>query len=309
MADQAIQINAQKQPTDPAPAGQNACYFVDRTLASVHKYLRLVNLCDELGRCDRRFRGPGRGGSPRRPCRTEPPAKNRPARRFGPTNTAFRISLLFSSFRHQFLESCALLFCVPFVLASCNNDKIEVYRIPKENPIVAMEEERPAPQAPELSAKWTKPDSWSEQPVSEMRLASFKVNGTDATSADVSVTAFPGDAGGLVSNVNRWRGQLELPQLEENRLRQTIQQREIQGAPAYFVDLQTVEHSSKPSRILGAVMERPDRTWFVKMTGPPALLESQRQKFFDFVTSFQFENSDQSGVPASPTKQKSTNDK
>jgi len=45
------------------------------------------------------------------------------------------------------------------------------------------------------------------------------------------------------------------------------------------------------------------------MTGPPALLESQRQKFLDFVTSFQFENSDQSGAPASPTKQKSTNDK
>ena len=56
-------------------------------------------------------------------------------------------------------------------------------------------------------------------------------------------------------------------------------------------------------------MERPDRTWFVKMTGPPALLESQRQKFLDFVTSFQFESADQSDVPASATKQKSTNDK
>jgi hypothetical protein len=203
----------------------------------------------------------------------------------------------------------AFLFCGPFFLASCNNDKIEVYRIPKETRIVAMEEGRLAPQVPEHAIKWTKPDGWSEQPVTEMRLGSFKVNGPDATSADVSVTAFPGDAGGLFSNLNRWRGQLELPQLEENQLRQTIQQREIQGAPAYFVDLQTVENSPKPSRILGAVMERPDRTWFVKMTGPPAFLEGQRQKFFDFVTSFQFENSDQSGVPTSPTKQKSTNDK
>jgi hypothetical protein len=172
-----------------------------------------------------------------------------------------------------------------------------------------MEEGSLAPQAPEHSAKWAKPDGWSEQPVSEMRLGSFKVNGPDATSADVSVTAFPGDAGGLVSNVNRWRGQLELPQLEENRLRQTIKQTEIQGAPAYLVDLQTVANSSKPSRILGAVMERPDRTWFVKMTGPPALLENQRQKFFDFVNSFQFVTSDLSSLPASPSKQKSTNDK
>src|ERR1700751_87039 len=259
MADEAIQIDTEKQPTDSAAARQNVCYFGDTTLASVHKYLRLFSLCDELGRCDRLFRGRGRGGVPSRPCRTGPQAKKRPARRSGPTNTASCNSLLFSGFHLQVLESCALLFCVSFFLASCNNDKIEVYRIPKENPIVAMAEERPAPQAPELSAKWTKPAGWSGQPVTEMRLASFKVNGTDATSADVSVAAFPGDAGGLVSNVNRWRGQLELPQLEENRLRQTIQQREIQGAPAYFVDLQTVEHSTKPSRILGAVMERPDR--------------------------------------------------
>jgi hypothetical protein len=172
-----------------------------------------------------------------------------------------------------------------------------------------MEEGQLAQQAPEHSAKWAKPDGWSEQPVSEMRLGSFKVNGPDATSADVSVTAFPGDAGGLVSNVNRWRGQLELPQLEENQLRQTIQQTEIQGTPAYLVDLQTAANSSKPSRILGAVMERPDRTWFVKMTGPPALLENQRQKFFDFVSSFQFDTSDLSSLPASPSKQKSTNDK
>ena len=243
MADEAIQINTEKQPTAPASAAQNAGYFGDRTLASLPR------------------------------------------------------------------AGYVFLFCVPFFLASCNDDKIEVYRIPKENRIVAMEEGPLAPQPPEHPAKWAKPDGWSEQPVSEMRLASFRVSGPDATSADVSVTAFPGDAGGLVSNLNRWRGQLELPQLEENQLRQTIQQREIQGTPAYFVDLQTAENSSKPSRILGAVMERPDRTWFVKMTGPPALLESQRQKFFDFVTSFQFESADQSGVSASPTRQKSTNDK
>jgi hypothetical protein len=203
---------------------------------------------------------------------------------------------------------CAILICAPLFLASCNNDRIEVYRIPKEDQNVAMERGSLVPSTPEHSAKWVKPDGWSEQPVSEMRLGSFKVVGPDTTSADVSVVAFPGGAGGLVSNINRWRGQLELPPLEEQQLRQTVQQLEMQGAPVYFVDLQTPENSSKPSRILGAVLERPDRTWFVKMSGSPALLQSQRQKFFDFVQSFRFENSDQSGVPAPPPKRKSTND-
>jgi len=203
----------------------------------------------------------------------------------------------------------AIFLCIPIFLASCNNDKIAVYRIPKENVTVAMESGELAAPGPEHSAQWVKPDGWSEQPVSEMRLGSFKVNGPDGTSADVSVVAFPGEAGGLVSNINRWRGQLELPPLEEKQLPETIQQTEIQGAPAFFVDLQTAENSSKPSRILGAVLQRPSHTWFVKMTGSPALLASQRQKFLDFVNSFRFNDSDQSGAAPSPPRQRSTNDK
>jgi hypothetical protein len=201
-----------------------------------------------------------------------------------------------------------LLLCVPIFLTSCNNDKIEVYRIPKENLTVAMERGNLVPPAPEHSAQWVKPDGWSEEPVSEMRLGSFKVNGPDGTSADVSVVAFPEEGGGLVSNINRWRGQLELPPLEEKQLPETVRQTEIQGGPAFFVDLRTEENSPKPSRILGAVLQRPSRTWFVKMTGSPALLESQRQKFFDFVNSFRFNDSDQSGARPSPPRQKSTND-
>lgn len=193
-------------------------------------------------------------------------------------------------------------------LTSCNNDKIEVYRIPKESLNVAMERGNLVPPAPEHPVQWVKPGGWSEQPSSEMRLGSFKVDGPDGTSADISVVAFPGEAGGLVSNINRWRGQLELPPLEEKQLPETIRQKEIQGAPAFFVDLQTAENSSKPSRILGAVLQRPNRTWFVKMTGSPALLESQRQKFFDFVNSFRFNDPDSSEAPASPPRQKSTND-
>ena len=201
-----------------------------------------------------------------------------------------------------------LLICSS-VLVSCNEDKIEVYRIPKEGRNIAMEQVTSSAPGPGAAARWTKPDGWSEQPVSEMRVGSFKVDGADSNSADVSVTAFPGDAGGLGSNVNRWRGQLALPPMEEKQLIETIRQIETQGGPVYLVDLQTAENAQKPSRILGAVLERPDRTWFVKMTGSPALLESQKQKFLDFVNSFQFDGTGQPEAPPSSAKQKSTNDK
>ena len=204
---------------------------------------------------------------------------------------------------------CALV--VVLALVSCNNDKIEVYRIPKEGVTVAMQDGSAGlPPAPVGNpARWVKPDGWIEQPLSEMRLGSFKVDGSNATSADVSVTAFPGDAGGLAPNVNRWRGQLQLPPLEEDQLRQAIPRTEVEGVQTYLVDIQTSENAPKPSRILGAILETPDRTWFVKMTGNPELVENQRQKFLDFVKSFRFTPTTQGQVPEISNKPKSTNDK
>ena len=165
----------------------------------------------------------------------------------------------------------------------------------------------PPPGAP---AQWTRPDGWSDQPLSEMRLGSFKVDGPNATSADVSVIAFPGEAGGLISNINRWRGQLQLAPLDEDQLGQIIRRIEVDNVPTYLVDFQTAENASKPSRIVGAVLQTADRTWFVKMTGPPELIENQRQKFLDFVKSFRFTSPSEAErpAPAVSIKPKSTND-
>jgi hypothetical protein len=205
-----------------------------------------------------------------------------------------------------------LFSAITFSLVSCNNDKIEVYNIPKEGITVAMQSgsEGLVPPPAGNPAQWTKPDGWDEQPLSEMRLGSFKVAGANAASADVSVIAFPGEAGGLVSNINRWRGQLQLPPLDEDQLSQTTQRTDVDNVPTYLVDFQTVPNAPKPSRILGAVLQTADRTWFVKMTGPPELIESQREKFLTFVKSFHFTNPSvsESSAPAVSTKPRSTND-
>jgi hypothetical protein len=212
--------------------------------------------------------------------------------------------------RGRWGPAAAMLFTV-LTLASCNDGRVVVYRIPKEGIDVAMQSGSaglvPPPGKP---AQWTKPDGWNEQPLSEMRLGSFKVDGPNATSADISVIAFPGEAGGLISNINRWRGQLQLTPLDEDQLSQTVQRTEVDNVPTYLVDFQTAEGSAKPSRILGAVLQTPDRAWFVKMTGPPELIEGQRQQFLTFVKSFHFTSptGTESPAPSAPIKPKSTND-
>jgi hypothetical protein len=217
--------------------------------------------------------------------------------------------------RYGAIFAAALL---PLVLAGCNNEKVSVYRIPKENNQVSLQNGSGslAPPPPANPASWTKPDGWTEKALSEMRLGSFDVKGSGGESADVSVTAFPGDAGGLDSNVNRWREQVHQPALQGEQLSQSWQEETVDGVPIIIVDLQSPAGTEKVSGILGAVMRTADRTWFVKMSGPPHLLQAQKANFLQFVQSFHFPST--SAEQPQPQKQqeeppasnvKSTNDK
>ena len=207
--------------------------------------------------------------------------------------------------------SFSLVF-LSLALTACNNENISVYRIPKENNQVSMQtgSGNLAPPPPANPASWTKPDSWTEKALSEMRLGSFEVAGANGVSADVSITAFPGDAGGLDSNVNRWREQVHQPALESEQLAQSWQEEAVDGVPTIIVDVQSPSGAEKASAILGSVMRTADRTWFVKMTGPPALLKAQKDNFLHFVRSFHFPSTGQPKQQEQPTPNtKSTNDR
>jgi hypothetical protein len=209
-------------------------------------------------------------------------------------------------------RSISLVFLSLF-FAACNNEKISVYRIPKENNQVSLQTSgNLAPPPPSNPASWSKPSGWTEKALSEMRLGSFEVVGTNGESADISVTAFPGDAGGVDSNVNRWREQVHQPALEGEQLAQSWQEETVDGIPAIIVDMQSPAGAEKVSAILGAVLRTTDRTWFVKMTGPPDLLSAQKDNFLVFVRSFHFPSSAQEQPHQEeppPSNVKSTNDK
>jgi hypothetical protein len=199
----------------------------------------------------------------------------------------------------------AALFC-----SSCNQSNIAVYRIPKESVAIETGSGSLAPASPSMLPKWTVPPGWKEQPLSEMRLASFKTEGSNGESADISISSFPGDAGGLESNINRWRGQVHQADLDEESLAKTMERTTVDGIPVVLVDVQTPEGTQKPDRIIGAVLRTADRTWFVKMTGSPATLQAQAENFKQFVNSFRFSNqADTSNESIGSGKAKSTNDK
>ena len=179
----------------------------------------------------------------------------------------------------------AVLFC-----SGCGpgDDKITVYRIPKEAQPPAPQEEVAGNSGTPSEVHWKAPPAWEEQPASGFRKGSFLVRGANGETADVSVISFPATAGGLLANVNRWRDQLKLaPISNEAEAGAPIK---VDGHDIFFVDLvseQPISPNGSKSRILGGILPTAGATWFFKMLGPDGLVESQRQTFQEFLHTVQ----------------------
>jgi hypothetical protein len=136
---------------------------------------------------------------------------------------------------------------------------------------------------------WTTPAGWSQVPPSEMRVASFKISGTDGKQADVSVIPLGGMAGGDFANVNRWRGQVGLPPATDDELQSSAENVQAGGQPAALYDLASANFAAgKTDRIIGVIQHRDGTAWFFKMTGDADLVEQQKPVFIDFLKTLVF---------------------
>lgn len=135
---------------------------------------------------------------------------------------------------------------------------------------------------------WAPPSTWQALPASGMRLATFGVPGPNGTKGDLSVIALGPQAGGVVANVTRWRNQLGLPPVGETELSSSLKSLNTPaGDKAILVELEGVGAQSG-TNLLGAIVARPDRTWFFKLTGPKAVLELERDNFQKFIASVKY---------------------
>jgi hypothetical protein len=127
---------------------------------------------------------------------------------------------------------------------------------------------------------WTAPPHWTAKPSSAMRKGSFAIKG-EGGEADLSITAFPGNVGGDLANLNRWREQISLPPVTQAEFEAAAQRVEKNGLRMTVVDL--VGTGSGAKRILGAMIPHGDATWFVKLMGPDALVAKERSAFLAFL--------------------------
>lgn len=178
------------------------------------------------------------------------------------------------------------------VLGGCRDREISSYRAPKD-PEVTLPPAAGTQGGDAMantavptggdSLTWTAPAHWTAKPASAMRKGSYAVKGGDAE-ADLSITAFPGDTGGLLANLNRWRGQVSLPPLAAGELDDNSEHLDIGALHVDVVDFAGMANGV-PTRIIGAVVPVGGETWFFKLMGPDALVAKEKPAFREFLNT------------------------
>jgi hypothetical protein len=112
--------------------------------------------------------------------------------------------------------------------------------------------------------KWTLPKGWTETQGSGMRYATLTPPGQGKV--EMSVVVLPGAAGGELNNVNRWRGQIGLPPLDEAALGQARKAVKSKVGPVSVYDFTGAGEIK--SRMVTGLLATPDgSTWFFKLMG------------------------------------------
>ena len=169
----------------------------------------------------------------------------------------------------QFLGSCTL-------------------RSAKNNPIIARSPfpknrtTKPSPPPPSRDNPWIWeiPSTWKDGKTSSMRIASLRVDDQNGSELDISVTTFPGDVGGLLANVNRWVGQIELSPVSQSSLEKYCTPFTIAGNSGHFIEA----YGEKEAVLAGALFLEKE-SWFFKLLGNKSLAEKEKENFIMFLHS------------------------
>jgi hypothetical protein len=97
--------------------------------------------------------------------------------------------------------------------------------------------------------------------------------------------------GGLVANINRWRGQIGLGPLAPDEIAGITSDLDVNGTKATVVDFKgdtAPPGKTQPPRMIVVTVPNAGNSWFFKMTGDAPLVDAQKESFLQFVKSVRF---------------------
>ena len=182
------------------------------------------------------------------------------------------------------------------LLAGCRpTPKVSTYEVKSEAPpakeaVAAAPAPRPAIQAtPAMQAEaaqagqptWAAlPEGWTAGPANAMRKGSWTIAGPNGSKAEVAVTVFPGNVGGLTANVNRWRGQIGLPPASEADILATAKPGKVGADEAQRFVMVSGDGAKATDAFL---VPKNGSTWFCKLSGDAAAVQAHADAFTKFL--------------------------
>lgn len=126
------------------------------------------------------------------------------------------------------------------------------------------------------------PDGWTPGRTNSFRIAAFDIT-SETGKAEVTVIPLGAAAGSVLENVNRWRGQIELPPITEEELAQSVEEVKAGSLTGSYVEV--IPPGDETEAILAAIFPTDNQTIFVKLKGAKAVAVEQTSAFRKFVES------------------------
>lgn len=148
----------------------------------------------------------------------------------------------------------------------------------------------PAMEAPSqgaLPVAWALPKGWVSTGGTGLRAATLKPAAD--SSVEVSVIALSGTAGGELANVNRWRGQIGLPPVDEKALAGMRQTLKAPGGPVTVFDL-AAPSPSKTRMVVGTFLLPSGDSWFFKLNGDADPVGKAKPQFLTLLETIRLAN-------------------
>jgi hypothetical protein len=147
------------------------------------------------------------------------------------------------------------------------------------------------------------PEGWIvEKPTSDMRFAQYKLPKSGADNEDALLIVYyfgKGQGGPAQANIDRWIGQMQQPDGSSSKEKAKTESLTVNGLPVNTVDVLGnysggMSPDSAPAqkqaiyRLRAAVIETPQGSYFVKLTGPEKTVGHWDQAYTDYIKSFEF---------------------
>jgi len=164
-------------------------------------------------------------------------------------------------------------FCIAtLLLVGCGREAIRSYVVPQDPALVA---------APGLEEGWflARPGRMQD----ERYLFQNELGDT----AELTYSELGGTGGGLAANVNRWRDQVGLPPMQPELIEGEVVSvgLEENGRGQFFSITGRDKDTGVPTRVMALIVPKNRKTLFYKLTGPPAVVESQREALVTFASA------------------------